>query len=393
MSEIFDGAVRLPTASAGRVLLVDDEVPILTVYGRSLRKAGFAVESARSVGEATDKLARGMFDVVLTDIGLPGSSGIDLLRLVKAHDPDLPVLLMTGEADVPSAIEAVAHGALRYLLKPVFPVDLCETVQEAMAVRRAALRKRQVYGAVADAENQREELSARLDRAIRGLYMVWQPIVCWSSQTLFAYESLVGPSEPLLARPDDLLHAAESLGRIHELGRHIRGEVARTIATSEREGRYFVNLHPLELGDEEVSDPASPLCAVAERVVLEITERASLGSERDVHARLGQFKDLGFRVAVDDLGAGYAGLYSLVQLHPSFVKLDMWLVRGIHEDPVKQKVVTSLIKLCAELGMAVVAEGVETAAERDALVASGCDLLQGYLFARPGPAFVAPAFS
>jgi EAL domain-containing protein (putative c-di-GMP-specific phosphodiesterase class I) len=87
------------------------------------------------------------------------------------------------------------------------------------------------------------------------------------------------------------------------------------------------------------------------------------------------------------MGAGYAGLTSFALLEPEVVKLDMSLVRDVHQSPTKQKVIRSMTSLCKELGMLVVAEGVETPAERDMLIELDCDLLQGFLFARPGRPF------
>ena len=85
--------------------------------------------------------------------------------------------------------------------------------------------------------------------------------------------------------------------------------------------------------------------------------------------------------------AGYAGLTSFALLEPDIVKLDMALVRGIDKKPVQQKLVASMTTLCKDMGLLVVAEGIETCEERDTLIDLGCDLLQGYLFARPGPPF------
>jgi EAL domain-containing protein (putative c-di-GMP-specific phosphodiesterase class I) len=98
---------------------------------------------------------------------------------------------------------------------------------------------------------------------------------------------------------------------------------------------------------------------------------------------------VGFRIAVDDLGAGYAGLTSFALLEPEIVKLDMSLVRAVHRSQTKQKVIRSMASLCRDMGMLVVAEGVETVEERDTLLDLGCDLLQGFLLARPGKPFPA----
>jgi EAL domain-containing protein (putative c-di-GMP-specific phosphodiesterase class I) len=122
-------------------------------------------------------------------------------------------------------------------------------------------------------------------------------------------------------------------------------------------------------------------------VVLEITERSSLDRVADLPSKVALLREIGFRIAVDDLGAGYAGLTSLALLEPEIVKLDMTLVRDVHQSPTRQKLIRSMTSLCRDMGMLVVAEGVETLAEREALRELGCDLLQGYLFAKPGKPF------
>jgi EAL domain-containing protein (putative c-di-GMP-specific phosphodiesterase class I) len=128
-----------------------------------------------------------------------------------------------------------------------------------------------------------------------------------------------------------------------------------------------------------------PLAARASEVVLEITERASLEGIPDFRSRILNLRDLGYRIAVDDLGAGYAGLNTFAALEPDVVKLDMTLVRNADSEPVKRKLIGSMATLCRDLGIQVVAEGIETKAERDTVVDLGCDLLQGFFIGRPGP--------
>jgi EAL domain-containing protein (putative c-di-GMP-specific phosphodiesterase class I) len=106
-----------------------------------------------------------------------------------------------------------------------------------------------------------------------------------------------------------------------------------------------------------------------------------------VTSRVARLRDIGFRIAVDDIGAGYAGLSSIAQLEPDVVKIDMAMVRHIDVEPTKQKLVSAMAKLCQEMNVRVIAEGVETTAERDTLAALGCDLMQGYFFARPSLPF------
>ncbi|MCU1279224.1 MAG: diguanylate cyclase/phosphodiesterase [bacterium] len=374
-------------AHATRVLLVDDDAQLGRAYERILRSAGFVVERAADGALAIDAVTKRGFDVVLSDIDMPGVNGIGLLRAIRGHDLDLPVVLVTGSPAVETAIAAVELGALRYLIKPIAAAELVDVVRRAAQLRRMASLKRQALGLLEDDRFQigdRAGVEAVFARALDSLWMAYQPIVAWSQRRTFALEALVRSGEPAMAGPGAIFDAAERLDRLVDVGRRIRASVAAT-APGMGDTTLFVNLHPRDLLDDELYSPAAPLSAVASRVVLEITERASLDHVLDVRARIAALRALGYRIAVDDLGAGYAGLTSFAQLEPEVAKVDMSLVRGIDAHPTKQKLVRSLVALCAELKLLLVVEGVETAAERDTLIELGCELMQGYLFARPSP--------
>lgn len=147
----------------------------------------------------------------------------------------------------------------------------------------------------------------------------------------------------------------------------------------------FVNIHPEELRDDHLLDEFAPLSQVADRVVLEITERASLQDIPNVRDRVARLRELGYRIAVDDLGAGFAGLGNFALLSPDIVKVDMSLVRHVDRDHIKQQLVRGLARTCRELSTMIVAEGIETQQEHDTVVNLGCTLLQGYYHGRPGP--------
>jgi len=125
--------------------------------------------------------------------------------------------------------------------------------------------------------------------------------------------------------------------------------------------------------------------------VLEVTERSAIDDVKDIQVRVGALRRLGFRIAIDDLGAGYAGLSSFAALEPEIVKLDMSLIRNVHRSEIRQRLVGSMASVCREMNMRVVAEGVELREEYAIVLEAGCDLLQGYLFARPGPPFPEPS--
>ena len=368
-----------------RVLVVDDDPAFAKFLQRALLDMVRSLAVANDAKEALQRLATQEYDVVVSDVQMPGMTGHDLIRAARAQDLDLPIILVTGAPSVEGAASALEVGAFRYLSKPIDIPRLRECVGRAFAMRELARTK---GGLVTTAA--RSELEVAFRRALSTLKMVYQPIVDVTTKEPAGYEALMRPNDPTLASPPAMLDAAEKLGALHLLGRRIRNLVAGEI---ERSGTYrnvFVNLHSADLADEDLYDPASPLTRQAPRVVLELTERASLEGVADLEKRLERLRALGYRLAVDDLGAGYAGLSYFASIHPELVKIDMSLVRDIDHDPVRQRVVSSLVSLAVGLGMEVVGEGVETVAERDMMVRLGCHYLQGYALARPGPAFPAP---
>ncbi len=374
---------------ARRVLVVDDEPGVLRMYKMALTTRGFAVEEARDGREAMERLTAGSFDVIVTDVNMPGYGGLEFLRAVREKDLDVPVIMMTGKPSVESSNKALEYGAFRYLIKPVPPATLAEAIDRAARLHEIARVKRHALELLGDDRHllgtERAALEVRFGKAIDAMWVAFQPIISWKNRTVYGYEALLRSEEPTLANPGAFLEAAERLGKLHTLGRAIRARAAN--ASPPPGAKLFVNLHAADLNDDELFSKAAPLSKIAERVVLEVTERASLDCVKDLDSRIRALRQLGFSIAIDDLGAGYAGLSSFTLLEPNVSKFDMSLIRGIEADPRKQSIVKSLRSLCADLGMAVVAEGVETPAERDTLVEIGCDLLQGYLFAKPGKPF------
>jgi EAL domain-containing protein (putative c-di-GMP-specific phosphodiesterase class I) len=240
-----------------------------------------------------------------------------------------------------------------------------------------------------DAACQLRELEDKLNRCLATLTLHFQPIVHASTRARFGYEALLRSIDRALPHPGAILDAAERLEKIATLGRKVRAQGAKVITDSPAErGLFFINLHLLDLFDKQLLSPFSPLSKVASRVVLEITERTSLEGQMDLRYRVAELRELGFRIAIDDLGGGHARMSTFSPLDTDFVKLDMSLVRDVDQHQMKQRLIRSVTQLCREQGTQVIGEGVETEAEARVLVDLGCDLLQGYLIARPGPAFV-----
>lgn len=379
-----------PAGLDAHILIVDDEPMLRETYARLLGKAGYRVSVAANGHEAIAALAAGSFDAVLSDITMPGLNGIEMLRAVRERDLDVPVIMNTGDPSVETAAKAMEFGALRYLVKPVPHRQLVDTVDEAVKLGRLSRLKRETatyLGMIDRQPSDRAGLEVSLDRALETLTMAYQPIVEPAHRRINGFEALVRTSEPALPTAAALFAAAEQLGRVRELGRAIRGSVTLTLPDVPAGIDVFLNLHPSDLQDEQLYLADSALALFAHRIVLEVTERAPLEDGAGVTERVRRLKQIGYRIAIDDLGSGYAGLNYFTLLAPDVVKLDIALVRNIAEEPVKQKLLGSMTRLCQDLNIAVIAEGVETAAERDAVSSLGCPLMQGYWFARPGPPF------
>jgi EAL domain-containing protein (putative c-di-GMP-specific phosphodiesterase class I) len=359
-----------------------------------LEASGYEVAVAGSGRAAVEEITRCAFDVVVSDIQMPGMTGVDLLRAIRTSDLDVPVILMTGAPSVETAIEALNLGALKYLPKPTSSEVLLESVERAARLHRIARMKRdalKLLGQVDTQAGDRAGLQASFDRALQTMWMAFQPIVDERAKRVFGYEALMRTTEASLPHPGAVLGAAERLNQLDNLGRRVRALSAEAFERAPGDAVLFVNLHTRDLLDASLYDPRSPLTKIAQRVVLEVTERSTIDDVKDIQIRVAALRRLGFRIAIDDLGAGYAGLSSFAALEPEIVKLDMSLVRNVHQSEIRQRLIGSLTALCKEMKMRVVAEGVELAEEREIVSGIGCDLLQGYLFARPGPPFPVPA--
>jgi EAL domain-containing protein (putative c-di-GMP-specific phosphodiesterase class I)/ActR/RegA family two-component response regulator len=373
----------------GRVLVAEDDPASAAALSHVLRARGLSVDTARTAQAVAAAIDRQRYDAVVTDVSVGVLDGIALLRIVHAIDAEVPVILITALPDMDTAIQGVEYGAFRYLVKPVSGERLEAVVLGAIDARRAAqsrLRRRRDSGEIPSA---RSELLVQraFERMLETLWIAYQPVV-ESNGEVFGHEAFLRSREPALATPEAVLTAAARLGALELLGRVVRRRVAESFVASGARGVLFINIHPCELEDDTLGSPACPLAPVADRVVFDLTERGTPpGTMVELRSRIARLREHGYRIALDDLGAGFAELTNFVFVEPDIVKIDPTLVRGVDTSPLKRRLIHSVAKLCHETGICVLAEGVETAAERDALLEIGCDLFQGHFIAAPGPAF------
>jgi EAL domain-containing protein (putative c-di-GMP-specific phosphodiesterase class I) len=212
------------------------------------------------------------------------------------------------------------------------------------------------------------------------LSVVFQPIVNMQNGELFAYEALARCARAKLKSPPVLFERAVSAGCVGRLGRMVR-EIAVPLASG---CPLFLNVHPQELQEPWLIRPDDPIYAHDHDVFLEVTESVPLTHFELCRQVLKEMRVRGgVHLVVDDLGAGYSNLKRIIDLEPRVVKLDRELIVNVHQSSRQQQLVSSVVKLCADLNAAVVAEGIETNDEFSALCDTGVHYGQGYLFAKP----------
>ncbi len=215
--------------------------------------------------------------------------------------------------------------------------------------------------------------------------MAFQPIVDVSARRVTGYEALVrgtdgsGAFSVLQRVTPDNRYAFDQLCRVKAV------ELASRLGL---QGWLHINFLPNAVYQPETCIRATLMAAERcgfpiERIAFEVAEQENVVDKAHLHKILQSYHRRGFRTAIDDFGAGYAGLSLLADFQPDQIKIDMGLVRGIHADPVRQVIVKAILDVCQSLGIEVLAEGVETMAELDWLQQQGVHIFQGYLFARP----------
>jgi len=234
----------------------------------------------------------------------------------------------------------------------------------------------------------------------RRLTTFFQPIVeCRDPMKVFAYECLLRgrQTDGQLVSPDRLFSTARDVGQLNSLDHvskitHIESSAHFGLTTN-----IFINFNPAATRDLENCLEKTRQAIVAsgipsERFVFEVIESDKIEDPRGVRQVLASYRQMGFRVALDDVGSGYNSLNSLTEIKPDFIKLDMQLIRGVHQDAYKARVASKLLEMALDLGVSTVVEGVEEEAEWRWAADHGADFAQGYLFARPAAIPPQPQF-
>ncbi|HCH25554.1 MAG TPA: hypothetical protein DE179_14790 [Oceanospirillaceae bacterium] len=225
------------------------------------------------------------------------------------------------------------------------------------------------------------------------LYVVYQPQVDALNNTLAGFEALLRWRNPSMGEisPAEFIPLAEEIGLISDIGRWTIGQVCMQQVQWQQQGNAIVpvaiNVSPIQItqGDlvDDLEDQLARWNLEAKYLEIEVTESCLINGLDEAVSTLQEVRDIGIEIAIDDFGTGYSSLNYLKRLPGNKVKIDRAFVQEMHEDADDQAIIQAVISMSSQLGMHVLAEGVETEQQKELLMHLGCNLMQGYLYSKP----------
>jgi EAL domain-containing protein (putative c-di-GMP-specific phosphodiesterase class I)/CheY-like chemotaxis protein len=382
------------------VLVVDDQESNLVLFERILRRAGLGeVETLTDPRGVVARCVDRPPDLLLLDLHMPHVDGYGVLAGLQESMPDevfLPVIVITADATSAARQRALDAGAKDFLTKPFDHVELVQRVRNLLEIGalyramrlhnlslRAELEERTAQERRVAAE--RAQRRSRIEQLLRDgrLTMVFQPIANLASRETVGVEALARFDAEPRRPPNEWFADAADVGLGAELELAAVNIALSHLSRLPAPQYIAVNVSPDIVVLPQLHHALGQV--PGDRVVVEVTEHNRVEQYAELCRAVNCLHDHGTRVAVDDAGAGYAGLKHLLEMRPDVIKLDLDLTRRIDVDPARRALARSLVAFAEEIGAVMVAEGIETADELATVHQLGVPLGQGYHLAVPGP--------
>lgn len=386
----------MTSAKRIRVLVAEDDTAVRAALSALIGDEP-RLELVAAVGDADEAIAaaeRERPDVALLDVRMPGGGGARAARGIKRACPETFILALSAYEDRDTVLEMVEAGVTGYLVKGSTIEKIVGSIERA-ANGQGSLSVEVMGGVIEElagqltvrrrAEERRGRSQQRIRKALDdpdALQLVFQPI-CTLDGTLVGSEALSRFRGPPKRGPEGWFAEASEVGLRAEL-ELVAVRAAFAVVPSLPAKTYLaVNVSPATLTGSSFQKLLRT--TDGERIVVEVTEHAPIADYARMSEAVGRIKAEGVRLAIDDAGAGFASLRHILRLDPDFIKLDRTLIRGIAKDRSKQALAAGLISFAEKIGATIVAEGIETAGELDALAGLGVQYGQGFYLARPVP--------
>jgi EAL domain-containing protein (putative c-di-GMP-specific phosphodiesterase class I)/AmiR/NasT family two-component response regulator len=383
------------TSEPIRVLIADDEPALRVAMAELLsHEEGVALIGSASDAEEAIRLATDVRpDVALVDVKMPGGGGPRAAREIGRVSPRTRVIALSAFEDRHTVLEMLRAGAVGYLVKGTGASEIVGSIERVMA-GGASLSAEVMGGVVQELTSQfrREEIEREHQEARRGeierflagdgLSMVFQPVVDLRTRAVVGVEALARFRSLPLRPPNEWFAEAVVLELGVELELAAVRQALRALPRLPADIFLSVNCSHRAAVSPQL---ASALAPNAERIVIEITEHEGVEDYDDLLGALAGLRSRGVRVAIDDAGAGFASLRHTLQIAPDIVKLDISLTRDIDHHHGRRALASALIAFAQEMGMTMVAEGIETAGEMQTLLSLGVPFGQGFFLGTPEP--------
>ncbi|MFN2468383.1 MAG: EAL domain-containing protein [Gaiellaceae bacterium] len=378
---------------AATVIVADDQPELRELLAElissvdSLRLVGLAADADEAIALAL----RHRPDVALVDCSMPGGGGAGAATGIAAVSPATRLVAYSGYSDRTSVLEMLRAGVSSYVVKGGPLEEVLDAVSAALRGQAhfspevAREVGQELSRELASRARTAAELSSRRDRirsVLAGrLSVVFQPIVELETRKVVGYEALARVDAEPRRPPDWWLAEARAVGLRPEL------EAACVALALEHldevpQGAYLaVNVDPAYVDSDLVL--AAINGADPTRLVVELTEHGMIEDYPALRKALTALRDRGVRIAIDDVGAGFASLRHVLQLAPEVVKIDGSLTRGVESDRSARAMTSALVAFTREIGQDAVSEAVETESQRECLLKLGIRQGQGFFLGRP----------
>ncbi|MEW9051841.1 MAG: EAL domain-containing protein [Neobacillus sp.] len=278
-------------------------------------------------------------------------------------------------------------------VQPIFETGYMYAEKGIYSVQESVLRAHRQAIAMAEKRIQSEmnEMMYTIDKIVseKAITMLAQPIFDVASNEIRAWEMLSrGPKGTALESPLPLFSVARQTGKLYELEMIVIEKMLQQIKATRCRKDIFVNCTPVTLGDIRFTRDVKKLLQQykgisPKQIIFEVTERDSIEGLKDFIYNIKVLRVMGFRIAVDDTGAGYSNLHTISEIMPDIIKIDRSVIENIDKNTVKESMLKGLLLVAREAGSLVVAEGIENEHEALVLTRNHVDLAQGYFYARP----------
>ncbi|MCM8792038.1 MAG: EAL domain-containing response regulator [Candidatus Omnitrophica bacterium] len=360
------------------ILIIDDEPDFVETMRIFLENYDFRAISSLDYEKGIELAQKVLPDLILLDLNLPKKSGHEVLKQIK-ENPNIrhiPVIMLTCQDATIDKVEAFNLGAADYICKTSSFEEIIARIKAKLLHLNSGIKEKRAEKII--------ELRKIIDN--KNLRIFFQPIVKLIDKSILGYEVFTrGPEGSVFEDASTLFSFATEESMFLELE-------TRAISLAIEKAKFllpqqyiFLNVDLLFLDVPQFKElsflknsniQSSQLC-------LEITERTFIKNFTKLSNLLDDFHKKGIKIAIDDVGEGYSSLKAIVELKPQFIKIDIDIVRNVHQDHTKATLIELIVELAKKINILTIAEGIETEEETKTLISLGVDFGQGYLLGRP----------